>query len=124
MANEENLKPFKKGQIGNPAGRPKGSKNRSTIFKEMLSYSADKIFSKNTIDVLEKQYPNIKSMNIQEIMASAQIMKSIIDQDTNSFKAVFDSAYGTPKQTVETIDASLVKPPSIIFEEPDNKESE
>ena len=38
MANDENIKPFefKKGQSGNPAGRPKGSKNRSTIAKKWL----------------------------------------------------------------------------------------
>jgi hypothetical protein len=29
MANEENLKPFKKGEVTNPNGRPKGSRNRS-----------------------------------------------------------------------------------------------
>ena len=31
MSNNHNLKPFKKGQSGNPKGRPKGAKNRSTI---------------------------------------------------------------------------------------------
>ena len=36
MANEENLIPYKKGQSGNPNGRPKGSKNRSTIAKKWL----------------------------------------------------------------------------------------
>jgi hypothetical protein len=34
---KEDLIPFKKGQSGNPAGRPKGSKNRSTIIKEILN---------------------------------------------------------------------------------------
>jgi hypothetical protein len=32
----ENLKPFKKGQSGNPAGRPKGAKNWSTVIRELL----------------------------------------------------------------------------------------
>ena len=36
MSNIENLKHFEKGKSGNPAGRPKGSKNRSTIIREML----------------------------------------------------------------------------------------
>ena len=34
MANNQNLKPFKKGISGNPKGRKKGVKNRSTIIKE------------------------------------------------------------------------------------------
>jgi hypothetical protein len=40
MANEENLKPFKKGEVTNPNGRPKGSKNRSTIVRELLEYAS------------------------------------------------------------------------------------
>ena len=37
MANEENLRPaWKPGESGNPNGRPKGSKNRSTIAKRLL----------------------------------------------------------------------------------------
>ena len=38
MANPENIIPynFKKGESGNPAGRPVGSRNRSTIVKQWL----------------------------------------------------------------------------------------
>jgi hypothetical protein len=32
----ENLKPFKKGESGNPDGRPLGQKNYSTLYKEAL----------------------------------------------------------------------------------------
>ena len=31
-----NLKPFKKGESGNPAGKPKGTRNRSTIVREWM----------------------------------------------------------------------------------------
>jgi len=33
---KEDLIPFKKGESGNPNGRPKGSKNRSTIARRWL----------------------------------------------------------------------------------------
>ena len=33
---EDNLKPFKKGQSGNPNGRPKGSISITTIIKRLL----------------------------------------------------------------------------------------
>ena len=36
MANIENLTPFQKGSVPNPNGRPKGSKNRSTIARKWL----------------------------------------------------------------------------------------
>lgn len=32
----ENLKPFKKGESGNPDGRPLGQKNYATLYKEAL----------------------------------------------------------------------------------------
>ena len=37
MSKLDNLKPFKKGESGNPNGRPKGSLNRSTVAKKWLS---------------------------------------------------------------------------------------
>lgn len=33
----KNLKPFKKGQSGNPKGRPKGVKNLSTVVQQILA---------------------------------------------------------------------------------------
>ena len=36
MANEQNLKPFQKGQSGNPKGKAKGTKNRLTLFREKM----------------------------------------------------------------------------------------
>ena len=75
---KEDLIPFKAGQSGNPNGRPKGKRNRSTILKELLD------------------------MNDQELkMHQAQIEKAIELKDTNAYKAVLDSAYGSPVQQVE-----------------------
>ena len=42
MANEENLIPYKKGQSGNPKGRPKGSKNRSSTARKWLALEQSK----------------------------------------------------------------------------------
>ncbi len=79
MAKEDNLKPaWDKGQTGNPNGRPKGARNRSTILRELLD------------------------LNDQELkMHQAQIDKAIEQKDTNAYKAVLDSAYGAPVQQIE-----------------------
>lgn len=41
MANEQNLTPVQPGQVLNPNGRPKGSKNLSTIIKELEAEDFD-----------------------------------------------------------------------------------
>ena len=43
MSREQNLKSWTKGQSGNPKGKPKGAKNRSTIIKEILNLMVKKV---------------------------------------------------------------------------------
>ena len=101
---KKDLIPFEKGQSGNPNGRPKGSRNRSTIAREMLA-----LLSKHKDDQgIESELSN------EEIMTLKQIKKAIDDQDTNAYKAVLDSAYGAPKQEIDQKNTE-VKPPSIKF---------
>lgn len=79
MGKEDNLKPaWQKGQSGNLKGKPKGSRNRSTIIKELLMTG-------------DNEYK----------MHLAQLLKAIEKGDTNAYKAILDSAYGAPVQTIE-----------------------
>lgn len=41
MDKKSGLKPFKKGQSGNPAGRPVGSRNMKTVLQEILDSDLD-----------------------------------------------------------------------------------
>ena len=91
---------FKKGQSGNPNGRPKGSKNRSTIAKEVLQMKA--IFPTAIFEALQKQYPEIeKTTSVEEIMTIVMANKAITKADVNAYKALMDSGYGAPVQQVE-----------------------
>tara|TARA_R100001230_G_C5566079_1_gene89241 strand:+ start:313 stop:645 length:333 start_codon:yes stop_codon:yes gene_type:complete len=91
MANEENLIPYKKGQSGNPKGRPKGSKNRSTIAKKWLQVEQD---LKNPLT------SEIETMSQEDLMTLALIKKAR-EGDTQAYQKLMDSAYGQPIQQIE-----------------------
>lgn len=92
MANEENLKPFKKGEVSNPAGRPKGSKNRSTIVKELLEFASSQ---KNVLTGEQE------TLTQEQAITLAMLLKAN-KGDVNAYKALMDSCYGAPKQTTDT----------------------
>lgn len=83
--NDENLKPFKPGESGNPAGRPKGTKNMSTILKEMLE--------------LEIEVDGVK------ITQKDAIIKKLIQKSTagelSAIQEIFDRTEGKAKQEIK-----------------------
>ena len=92
MANEENLKPFKEGyDPRRQIGRPKGSKNRSTVIKQVLETifnGADPLTGKEWQDTYES-------------VISRSIVKKALDGDVSAYNAIMDSAYGKARQTIE-----------------------
>ena len=90
MANEENLIPYQKGQSGNPKGRPKGSKNRSTIAKKWLQVEQD----------LKNPLTGDKETMSQEDLMTLALIKKAREGDTQAYQKLLDSAYGAPLQQV------------------------
>ena len=88
---KEDLIPFKKGQSGNPAGRPKGSKNRSTIIKEILSLM---------VQVKDDNGDEVWQSN-EYRMVQAMVNKAIEKGDVAAFNALYDNLYGKLKDTVD-----------------------
>ncbi len=87
----EGAKPFKKGQSGNPNGRPKGSRNRSTIIREWLEVS-QKI--KNPIT------GETEELEQQDIMTLALIKKAR-EGDVSAFRELMDGAHGKVLQQIQ-----------------------
>ena len=86
------LKPFEQGESGNPNGRPKGSRNRSTIARQWLETTQK---AKNPITGVEETLS-------QEDLGTLAMVKKMRDGDVSAYKALMDSGYGAPKQTTDT----------------------
>jgi hypothetical protein len=86
-----NLKPFEKGESGNPNGRPKGSKNRSTIARQWLEVNQN---LKNPLT------GEAETMSQEDLMTLALIKKAR-EGDVAAYKALMDSGYGAPVQQIE-----------------------
>jgi hypothetical protein len=84
---------YKPGQSGNPAGKPLGSKNRSTIARKWLELLTKE--SNPLTGVTEE-------LSQEDIITLAQIKKAKEEADTAAYKALQDSAYGAPKQEIDT----------------------
>ena len=124
MANEQNLIPFKKGQSGNPAGRTKGTKNRSTIIKDI--FNSISVLDTFKFDDLKAKFPHIENnMSIEYLMTLIQVNKAIFNADTKAYKVLMDSLYGTTirqidleeqKKEHEEIKINMIKPVEFNYE--------
>ena len=93
MPNKENITKheFNKGESGNPNGRPKGSKNRSTIVRELLEYASKQ---KNVLTGEEETLTQEQAITLAMLLKAGK-------GDVNAYKALMDSGYGAPVQQIE-----------------------
>lgn len=77
------LKPFKKGESGNPNGRPKGRKNFSTLYYEALEHLAK--LNDTTADALELEM-------------HANALKKARAGDFAFYRDTLDRLHGKPAQ--------------------------
>ena len=92
MANEQNLiPPPQKGEVRNPNGRPKGSKNRSTIARKWLE----------TIQSAKNPITGEDEKLSQEDLMTLALLKKARNGDVSAYKQFMDSGYGMPTQQIE-----------------------
>ena len=102
MANEQNLKPFKKGEVANPNGRPRKyvSELRAQGYRLSEVNDAIQVLMSMTIDELKDVYTNPKATVLEKTIASA-IRKSIEKGSLYSIETLLTRVYGKPKEQVD-----------------------
>lgn len=101
MPNPENLIPARAGEVRNPAGKPRGTRNRSTIARMVLSMQGE--FPDKIYEVLRETYPDLpRFADVEFIATIQQVDKAINGKDTAAYNAVMSSAYGMPKQDIDS----------------------
>jgi len=92
MAGKGQIEPrWQKGESGNPAGRPKGSKNRSTIARKWLEVNQS----------LKNPLTGESETMSQEDLMTLALIKKAREGDVTAYKALMDSGYGAPLQQIE-----------------------
>ncbi len=80
-----NLTPYQKGQSGNPAGKPKGAKNRSSLAKKWLTATEK---ARNPIT------QEIEDLTQEDIMMLSMIKAVRVNQDVKAFEMLMDMRFG------------------------------
>jgi hypothetical protein len=102
MANEGNLKPFKKGEDErrNVTGENAGSKHRRTVARWVLELVA--VLPDDKQDEIKKLIPSLdKNMTAEEIGQLLTLYRWIVEGNDIAGKNLLDSAYGAPKQEID-----------------------
>jgi hypothetical protein len=97
--NNENLKPFKKGQSGNPKGRKKGSLNYKTIIEKVLNQE---------MEIIDPQVNKKIKKTLYEIGLTNQINRWI-NGDNTAGKDILDRYHGKAKENIN-IDGNITLP--------------
>lgn len=83
---EQNLKSWKKGESGNPAGRPKGQRDYATIYREAM--------------IKIGQATDMTPEQVEEEMIKAGLDKAM-QGDYKFYQDALDRLHGKPKQSLE-----------------------
>lgn len=122
MANEQNLKPFKKGQVANPNGRPRKfvSQLKDQGYKASEVNDAILVLLSMNIDELKDVYNNPQATVLEKTVAAA-IRKSIEKGSLYSMETLLARTFGKPKEQVDLNNSGGVEI-KVIYADSDKAE--
>jgi hypothetical protein len=91
MANEQNLTPFKKGEVANPKGRPKGIPNSKTRLLRLLELVQVKT---NPITGEKEEFTVAEQLDMM-------VLQKAFKGDLRAYQEILDRLEGKPKQTTD-----------------------
>ena len=121
MANEQNLKPFKKGnQASKGYGRPKGE-SLTTVLRRLIDSNAPRAL----IDLqYVKKLSTKKKLTYNEVLALRLATSAVVEGDISAIKEIYDRMEGKASQPIEhlgevktdsQIDLSLLTDEELII---------
>lgn len=113
MANNQNLKPFKKGEVANPNGRPK---KYVTLLREQgykLSEINDtiQVMLQMGVDELKEVWDNPQATILEKTIANA-MRKSLEKGSLYSVETLLTRVYGKPKEVQQVSTDSKIE---VVF---------
>ena len=113
MANNQNLKPFKKGEVANPNGRPK---KYVTLLKDQGYKVAEindtiQVMLQMDMDELKSVWDNPKATILEKTIANAMI-KSLGKGSLYSIETLLTRVYGKPKEVQDVKQESKIE---VVF---------
>lgn len=94
---------FKPGESGNPAGRPKGSRNLSTILREMLEEEIEVTTESG------KEKKKLQDVMIRRLLKAATKSGDLKPTELKAIQEIFDRVEGKAKQKQEVEQSGGIK---------------
>ena len=115
MANEQNLKPFKKGEVANPNGRPRKyvSLLKQQGYKLAEINDTIQVMMSMSLDELKSVFDNPNGTILEKTIANAMV-KSLKKGSLYSLDTLLTRVYGKPKETASIENTGKIE---VVFVE-------
>ena len=92
-------RPWKKGQTGNPRGRPKKGASWTELVKELGDLTPAEV--KAWVGAIGRKLPDRDDVTLRELAVLAAYVDAVLDPSPRMLQTLMDRAEGRPLQAVE-----------------------